>query len=90
MPLPLPDAEAVIARGPFADEDDLRLLTDHRIGWIVAKNAGGAGAAAKLRAARRLGLPVVMIARPTLPDREVVATVDEVMRWLLHPARLGV
>lgn len=89
-PLPLPDAEAVIARGPFTDEDDLRLLIDHRIGWIVAKNAGGAGAEAKLRAARRLGLPVVMIARPALPDREVVATVDGVMRWLLHPARLGV
>jgi precorrin-6A/cobalt-precorrin-6A reductase len=88
--LPLPDAAAVIARGPFSETGDLRLLQDHRIGWIVAKNAGGAGAEAKLIAARKLGLPVVMIDRPALPDRQVVATVAEVMRWLSHPARLGV
>ena len=89
-PLPLPDAEALIARGPFTEADDLRLMTEHRIGWIVAKNAGGAGAEAKLSAARRLGLPVVMIERPALPARRVAATVEEVMRWLSHPARLGV
>mgnify|MGYP005852974253 CR=1 FL=1 len=89
-PLPLPDAEAVIARGPFREEEDLRLLRDHRIGWIVAKNAGGAGAEAKIMAARRLGLPVVMIGRPKLPDRQVVGSVAAVMRWLSHPERLGV
>ncbi|HQU68807.1 MAG TPA: cobalt-precorrin-6A reductase [Albidovulum sp.] len=81
-PLPLPDAEAVIARGPFGEEDDLRLLTDHRIGWIVAKNSGGAGAEAKLIAARRLGLPVVMIDRPMIPGRATAGTVDEVKLWL--------
>ncbi len=89
-PLPLPDAEAIVARGPFTEADDLRLMTEHRIGWIVAKNAGGAGAEAKLSVARTLGLPVVMIERPALPERQVAATVDAVMRWLSHPARLGV
>jgi precorrin-6A/cobalt-precorrin-6A reductase len=88
--LPLPDAEAVIARGPFSEGDDLRLLREHRIGWVVAKNAGGAGAEAKLVAARRLGLPVVMIGRPKLPERQVAETVDAVMHWLSHPVRLGV
>lgn len=102
--LPLPDAEAVIARGPFSEADDLALLTDHRIGWIVAKNSGGSGAEAKLLAARKLRLPVVMIERPTLPGRAVARTVEEVMGWLggmgniahpaggsgVHPARLGV
>ena len=81
-PLPLPDAKAVIARGPFDEAADLALLADHRIGWIVAKNAGGAGAEAKLIAARRLGLPVVMIDRPSLPDRRTAGTVGEVMEWL--------
>jgi len=80
--LPLPDAEAVIARGPFSEEDDLRLLTDHGIGWIVAKNSGGAGAEAKLLAARKLGLPVVMIDRPKLPGRATAGTVGEVMEWI--------
>ncbi len=80
--LPLPDAEAVIARGPFTVEGDRALLRDHRIEMIVAKNAGGAGAEAKLTAARELGLPVVLIDRPQVPERRVARTVAEVMAWL--------
>lgn len=80
--LPLPRAEAVIARGPFTMEGDRVLLLDHRIDVIVAKNAGGAGAEAKLVAARQLGLPVILIDRPVLPDRPVARTVAEVMAWL--------
>lgn len=81
-PLPLPHAETVIARGPFTVEGDRALLVDHRIDVIVAKNAGGAGAEAKLIAARELGLPVVLIDRPRVPDRRVARTVAEVMAWL--------
>lgn len=81
-PLPLPDAEAVIARGPFDVQGDRALLRDHRIDIIVAKNAGGAGAEAKLVAARDLGLPVVLIDRPTVPERRVARSVAEVMAWL--------
>jgi len=88
-PLPLPDARAVIARGPFDEAGDLALLSNHRIGWIVAKNAGGAGAEAKLIAARRLGLPVVMIDRPTLPRRRTAGTVGEVMAWLGGMGRIA-
>lgn len=88
--LPLPDAEAVIARGPFTEADDLKLLTDHRIEVIIAKNAGGSGAEAKLKAARLLQIPVILIDRPVLPPRDVVGTVTEVMDWISHPARLGV
>ena len=81
-PLPLPRAEAVIARGPFDVAGDRALLKNHRIGVIVAKNAGGAGAEAKLVAARELGLPVVLIDRPLVPERRVARTVGEVMGWL--------
>jgi precorrin-6A/cobalt-precorrin-6A reductase len=39
--------------------------------------------AAKLTAARDLGVQVVMVARPALPpDSTVVATVPETMCWL--------
>ncbi len=82
--LPLPDAFAVIDTGPFSIEGDLALLKDHRISHIVAKNAGGVGAAAKLTAARALGLPVILIDRPSLPARQVVAEVADVMAWLRH------
>lgn len=81
-PLLLPHAEAVIARGPFSAESDRALLLDHRIEVIVAKNAGGAGAEAKLVAARELGLPVVLIDRPGVPERRVARTASEVMGWL--------
>jgi precorrin-6A/cobalt-precorrin-6A reductase len=80
--LPLPRAESVIARGPFDVAGDRALLLDHRIDVIVAKNAGGAGANAKLIAARELGLPVILIDRPQLPDRRVARSVAEVMDWL--------
>lgn len=80
-PLPLPQATLVIDRGPFEAEADRLLLERHRIEVIVAKNAGGAGASAKLAAARALGIPVVMIARPALPDRLTAATVADVLEW---------
>jgi precorrin-6A/cobalt-precorrin-6A reductase len=88
-PLPLPQSEAVIARGPFTREGDLALLRDQGVGIVVAKNAGGGGARAKLDAARILGLPVILIDRPAGPPRPVAGSVAEVMAWLGHP-RLGV
>ena len=72
----------MIARGPFDVAGDRALLRVHRIVVIVAKNAGGAGAEAKLVAARELGLPVVLIDRPLVPERRVARSVGEVMGWL--------
>ena len=89
-PLPLPNTTVVLARGPFAEADDTALLRQHNITHIVAKNAGGKGAQAKLAAARNLNLPVIMIDRPVLPARHIVRGVPEVMDWLDHSAHLGV
>ncbi len=80
--LPLPDAEAVISRGPFGYDDDLELLRSRRTTRLVTKNAGGEGARAKLDAARTLGLPVIVVDRPALPPRASVETVAEVLAWL--------
>ncbi|RUS63313.1 cobalt-precorrin-6A reductase [Pseudorhodobacter sp. E13] len=88
--LPLPDAHAIIARGPFDVAGDTALLRAHGIRHIIAKNAGGSGAAAKILAARALGLHVVMIDRPVLPPRQVVGTAGAVMAWLGHSADRGV
>jgi precorrin-6A/cobalt-precorrin-6A reductase len=81
-PPPLPGADVVVARGPFTVEGDLALMRGHGVQVVVAKNAGGEGARAKLDAARTLGLPVVMVARPALPARPAVGSVAGVMRWL--------
>ena len=85
-PLPLPDAQVIVARGPFSEADDLALMRAHGIELVVSKNAGGTGAYAKIVAARQLGLPVIMIDRPVLPARQEVETVDQVMGWLDHTA----
>ena len=88
-PLPLPHAKAIIARGPFDEVGDRSLMQAHRITYLVAKNAGGRGARAKMDAARALGVPVILIDRPVLPDRQVAGSVEGVMDWL-HHADLGV
>ena len=80
--LPLPGAQVLVARGPFTVEGDRALLQQHGITHLVAKNAGGSGAAAKLEAARALGLPVILINRPAVPARRTAATVEKVMAWL--------
>ena len=81
-PPPLPRHTVVVARGPFDVSGDIDLLRAHGIELVVCKNAGGTGADAKLRAARELGLPVLMVARPPLPARREVARVADVLAWL--------
>ena len=75
----LRDALFVQARGPFAVEDEERTMRAQAIDVLVTKNSGGAAAAAKLEAARRLGLPVVLVRRPI----ETGATVADVAAVLV-------
>jgi precorrin-6A/cobalt-precorrin-6A reductase len=78
--LPLPDTEIIVSRGPFTLAGDLDLMRTRNIEWVVARNSGGAGARAKIDAARTLGLP---------PKRPRAENVEEVLAWLGHNARLG-
>jgi len=87
-PLPFA-ADVIVSRGPFTFDGELELMRTRGIAWIVARNSGGDGARAKIDAARMLGLPVIMIARPELPDRQRVESVAEIMQWLGHRACLG-
>lgn len=89
-PLPLPRCTIVLARGPFDLAADTALMREHHITHVVAKNAGGSGARAKLDAARALGLPVIMAARPRLPDNTIASDPTQVLHWLHHCALRGV
>jgi precorrin-6A/cobalt-precorrin-6A reductase len=88
--LPLHDYRVITARGPFSLQDELRLLAEHHIGLIVAKNSGGEATYAKVDAARRTGLPIVMIERPAIaldPRSPAVAGVEDVVAWIRQQAR---
>ena len=85
-PPALPRHHLVVDRGPFTVAGDEALMRAYGIDLVVAKNAGGTGAAAKVHAARALGVPVLMIERPALPSREAVHDVGDVLRWIDHHA----
>jgi precorrin-6A/cobalt-precorrin-6A reductase len=85
LPLPLPGCEIIVGRGPFALAEERDRLERHAIDVIVCKASGGAATEAKLIAARELGLPVVMIRRPSTEPGTIVASVAEALDWLAAP-----
>jgi len=89
-PLAVPQAEYIVARGPFSEGEDRALLEKHRIEIVVAKNSGGAATYGKIAAARALSIPVVMLKRPVLPEVPSVATVEAAVGWLDHALTLSV
>jgi precorrin-6A/cobalt-precorrin-6A reductase len=75
--------QLVLSRGPYHYDDELALLRDHRIDALVTKNSGGQMTRPKLDAATALGVAVVMVDRPPLPDGvATVSTVDDAAAWV--------
>jgi precorrin-6A/cobalt-precorrin-6A reductase len=81
-PLRVPHAHYVTGRGPFTQAGDRALLVDHGIEIVVAKNSGGDATYGKIAAARALGVAVMLLRRPALPDVAAVATVEEALAWI--------
>ncbi|WP_244850106.1 cobalt-precorrin-6A reductase [Caballeronia sp. SL2Y3] len=63
-------ASILDARGPFVIDGERALFDAARIDVVISKNSGGKATEAKLAAARERHLPVVMLARPTLPEAD--------------------
>lgn len=80
----LPHHRVIHGRGPFTFEAEDKLLREEAIDVVVSKNSGGEAAFAKVRAARHLGLPVVMVARPQQASGLVYHDPVEVMALLLR------
>jgi len=80
--LVIPNSKVVLDRGAFRIEGERQLLKDYQIEAIVSKNSGGEATSAKLVAARELGIPIVMIKRPALPDASKVSDIDGAIAWL--------
>jgi precorrin-6A/cobalt-precorrin-6A reductase len=80
-PMP-PRMRVVLSRGPFTVDGEIELMREHHIDVLVTKDSGGELTSAKLIAARRLGIPVVMVDRPSAPDAPAVTRTDEALTWL--------
>jgi precorrin-6A/cobalt-precorrin-6A reductase len=76
-PLSVPDARYICERGPFQVSAERKLLAHEKIDAILAKNSGGAASYAKIEAARKLGIEVVLVRRPRRGDAETVENVLE-------------
>ncbi len=78
----LPNHKFVSARGPFALEDELALMREEAIEILVSKNSGGEATSAKLLAARKLRIPVVLVARPAAGKATETSQLAEVLSWI--------
>ncbi|HWA46798.1 MAG TPA: cobalt-precorrin-6A reductase [Dongiaceae bacterium] len=84
--VPLHDYATITARGPFSLQDELALMAAHHVNLLVTKNSGGDATSAKLEAARRLRLPVIMVERPQIalePRSPVAEDVEAAIAHLL-------
>ena len=75
-------ARLILARGPFREADERRLLEEERIEVLVTKNSGGDATYGKIAAARALGLPVILMRQPARPEAESVETAADALTWI--------
>jgi precorrin-6A/cobalt-precorrin-6A reductase len=84
-----PDLVLLRQRGPFERAAEQELLQRERIEVLVSKNSGGSATYPKIEAARALGLPVIMIARPSKPAGMIARRAEEAAHWLAQRANLS-
>lgn len=75
-------ASLLQTRPPYGLIDEMALMEREGITHLVTKNSGGKQTAPKLEAARRLGVKVIMIARPVYGPANEVASVDDAIAAL--------
>ncbi|WP_299789133.1 precorrin-6A/cobalt-precorrin-6A reductase [uncultured Marivita sp.] len=67
---------------PFTIAQEIALMRTFRIDAVLTRNAGGPGGWPKIAAARALGLPVYMVARPRVDTGPVATSVEAALDWL--------
>jgi precorrin-6A/cobalt-precorrin-6A reductase len=81
--LPVSNVIAIRDRAPFDETTERTLMERERVDIVVTKNSGGEATYPKIVAARALGLPVIVVARPEKPRGiDEVATADAAVDWL--------
>jgi len=75
-------ASLLQTRPPYDVLDEIKLMEREGITHLVTKNSGGGQTSAKLEAAQRLGVKIIMIARPAYGPALEVSTVDDAITAL--------
>ncbi|WP_417515772.1 cobalt-precorrin-6A reductase [Minwuia sp.] len=78
----LPGAHFIIG-GPGPVDREAALLRSEAISHLVCRNAGGPAGHTKIEAARRLGVPVIMVRQPDPPDGTIVETPEGAVAWCI-------
>lgn len=78
----VPPGTLLLERGPFTLAAERALFRTYAIEALVSKHSGGMATYAKIQAARELGLPVLMVQRPALPEGERVSEVEQAYLWV--------
>ncbi|MDU8926434.1 cobalt-precorrin-6A reductase [Alisedimentitalea sp. MJ-SS2] len=79
---PFENGEYLVGRPSEDVAEEEALFQRHDVEWLIARNAGGQAARAKLEAARNLGIRVGLIERPAPPQGISVQTVDAALDWV--------
>jgi len=87
QPLPLRFYQVVVGRGPFSLAEERHQLERHAIDALVCKASGDTATETKIVAARELGIPVIMVRRPSPEPGEAVESIEAALDWLAgeHP-----
>jgi len=86
--LKLPENCEIILAKPGNYESEKQFLAARKIGLIVSRNSGGNISYAKITAARDLAVPVMMIARPPVAAKIVIATIEEAVAFTRSALKL--
>jgi precorrin-6A/cobalt-precorrin-6A reductase len=74
----------LLDRGPYTVDGELALIDAHQVDVVITKDSGGPLTAAKLEAARRRALPVIVVRRPPRPVLPEVASAAEAAAWVVR------
>ena len=75
----------IFDQGPFTFEQELELMKEFSINKLISKNSGSNAVVEKINAARKLGIEVIMIERPTLPQRKIFTSENQVLQFFSNP-----
>ena len=79
--LPLPNHKVIIDTPPFVEEQEIALLEEHKIDLMVSKHSGGS-LPAKITAATKLKIPIILIHQPPPPVGRKTTCIEEALVWL--------